>query len=249
MVALQRAPLRLVIGQSAQRLRELVRRHPEFSCRLVEAGSRLLVERRVRAQRQVVRKIRPGAGESVPLGGLRNRVVKGGGIFERTRVGGGRARSQACFRLQDGPCKGSGIGAIDDDRVKAVQAQMIGEPGDAPILFHRAALLDAAAVEDHDRHRQPRVLRPPPARSPVRTPLLLERTVAQESDERFARHRHVHVLKLGETEISAFDETSGRVRIDMTAERRARFAVGVDRVRVKIGAQAGKARIGDVVAR
>ena len=74
-------------------------------------------------------------------------------------------------------------------------------------------------------------------RSARRDALLLERAVAQEGDEAFARQRRMDVLDLGEAEIAAFRDGAGRARPGMAAERDRCIAVGVDGIGIEIGCE------------
>src|SRR5690606_15649951 len=92
--------------------------------------------------------------------------------------GVGGEGTQGILGLDDGACDRHGIPAVHDDGREAVVAKVLGEPGGAALLHDLGPLLDAAAVEDHDRDGEAAILRAPPARRPVAAALLLERAVA-----------------------------------------------------------------------
>jgi len=99
-------------------------------------------------------------------------------------------------------------------------------------------LLDTPTVGDHHRQRHSTILGPPPARNPVAAALLFRGAIGEEGHQRLARQGHVRVLQFGETEIAALGDTACGMRIDVTAQRRQRAAVGGLAIAVEILQQA-----------
>ena len=192
---------------------------------------------RVGRQRQVVRRIAAGPGEAEALLGDGNHVGQRCRVAA-LRIGG--EGLQARLGFEDGPGDRRRITAVDDQRIETIEAQVLGHPGGTALLHDLRALLDAPAIEDHHRHRQPAILGPPPAWRPVRTALLLEGTVTEKGHQALARQRHVHVLQAGETKIAALAHRTGRVRPGMAAQRHGRHALGIDGVGVEIADQPGQ---------
>src|SRR5581483_489853 len=111
---------------------------------------------------------------------------------------------------------------------------MAAKPIGAALLGDLGALLDAAAVEDHNGDDGAAVLRPPPARRPVTAALLFEGAVAQEGDEAFALERHVYVFELGKAEVATLGDATGGVGVDMAANGHGRSAVWSKREGIEI---------------
>jgi hypothetical protein len=229
-----------MIVQRPHRRLQLGARHEQALRAVVELLARLNIDMRVAGQRQVVGAVGTRARKTETLHGF------GNGIGQRHRIllpAFGDAFGdvfEVTLLRKDCPCKGGGIATVDDDRFEAVQAQVLPEPVRAARLTHRRALIDAAAVGDHDRCDQSTILCAPPARRPVRTALFLEGAIAEKSHQALARQRHVYILQTGEAEVTALHDAAGRMCIDVAAERRRGPPLGIDGVTVEIVDQRGE---------
>ena len=140
------------------------------------------------------------------------------------------------------------ITSINDDRIEAVVAQVLGQPGSATFLHDLGALLDAPSVENHDRDGEAAVLGAPPARRPVRATLFLESAITEECHQAFSRQRRVHILQPGEPQIAAFGDRAGRVRPGMATQRYRGPTLLIDGIGVEVRDQTRQARLAAVVA-
>ena len=95
-------------------------------------------------------------------------------MIMRNRVQIGGIFAQAAFLLPDRPGKGRRVAPIKHKRFKAVQFKMLDKPFHAAFLRHGGALIDAAAIGNHDRHNISAILSPPPARCPIRAALFFK---------------------------------------------------------------------------
>ena len=66
------------------------------------------------------------------------------------------------------------------------------------------------------------ILATPPACSPVTAALLFKGPITEEGHQLLSRQRHVYILQFGKTQIAALDDATGRIDIDMAAQRRER---------------------------
>ena len=149
----------------------------------------------------------------------------------------------------DAPGNARGIAAIKANRLEAIELQVSLQPGFAALLVDLRALIDAAAIEDHDRRHQSRILGMPPTRRPVSAALFLERAVAEKGHQAFAGQGRVHIVQFGEAEIAAFLHAAGGVRIHVRTQRGFRLAIRAYRERVEIRCEAGQTFIVKPVAR
>ena len=162
-------------GNRCDGLLNLVRRHEQRAGRIVEGVTGYFVLRGIATERQVVRGVRARSRKAKPFDGF------GDHIRNRRRVGMCSIRGEtleSAFGFQNGPREGGRIAAIDDDGIKAVEPEMIGEPCGAALLHDLDTLFDTPPVEDHDRDDMAGIFGPPPAGRPVRTALFLEGAVA-----------------------------------------------------------------------
>ncbi len=222
--------------------------HVQRGDALIEALAGGFVDGRVVDQRQVVGGVGAGARKAEALDGFGDGVGQAHRVFRVTVDDGFVGAAQAAGHADDGPGKGGRIAAVDIDRVKAVERQMLAQPVDTANLRHGRALVDTPAVGDHDRHHQPAVFTAPPARRPVAAALLLEGAVAEEGHQFLPRQRHVYVLQAGKAEVAAFADAAAGVRIDVAAKRYRRAAFGINGVAVEVLAKLAEPGIAERVA-
>src|SRR5512145_872931 len=123
MVALAGAARAAVALQRAGGLLELGRRDPQPPGVLVEAPGGDRVGVGIRAKWQVVSEIGPGAVEAGTFRSDGDAVGQEHGISRLPRLDRGGGGFQPALDLEDRPDKGSGIAAVEDERVEAVESQ------------------------------------------------------------------------------------------------------------------------------
>ena len=247
-IALQHALLHGVGLQRGDGVLQLSGRHMQHRAALVEERACQLVGGAAARQWQVVRRVGAGTGEAVALDRLGDRVGQQYRVAGETILDGFVLLRQTLRHVHDRPGEGGRVAPVDVDGFETVELQMFAEPVHAARLGHGGALVDAAAIGDHDRHHQPGVLAPPPARRPVAAALLLEGAVTEKAHQLLARQRHVHILQAGEAQIAAFADAAGGMDIDMAAQRRGRTSVRPDLVTVEVLAQTAEPLVAQGIA-
>ncbi len=121
---------------------------------------------------------------------------------------------------------------------------MVSQPCDSAHLSHGGPLIDTPAIGDHDRRHETGVFASPPAGDKIASSLLLKSTIAQKHNQTFAGQRHMYIVELRKTQVSAFHQPSGGVRVNVTPKRRLRAPVGAYGIGVKVPHELRQALIG-----
>ncbi len=249
MVAFTCATGCLVLLKEGHGRGKIGRRDPEPFRSLIEQIGGAAVDAWIRQQGKVMGQIRAFARKA------RAFRRDGDAVRQRNRVAafalsnGLAGGVKAMLHFENGPQECSWIAAVEDDRIEAVQPQMLGKPGGAALLRHRRALIDAAAVLDHDRRHEPGIFRAPPARCPIAAALLFECAVREKGDEALTRQRHVDVLQFGEPQIPTFRQASGCMDVHVASQRRILAPLLAQPVRIKIPYITGQPFVRDAVPR
>ena len=245
MLAFARALALAVIRKDGERVFQFALGHEQRRSPCVEGLACLRILARIAVQRQVVGGIGRRAREAKTFLRLGDHVGQLDRIAPIRACGEG---AQRVFGFNNGPCDRHRITSINDDRIEAVVAQVLGQPGSATFLHDLGALLDAPSVENHDRDGEAAVLGAPPARRPVRATLFLESAITEECHQAFSRQRRVHILQPGEPQIAAFGDRAGRVRPGMATQRYRGPTLLIDGIGVEVRDQERQARLAAVVA-
>jgi hypothetical protein len=177
----------LMTAEHGQRLVEFASRDEQGTRALVELLARECASTRgLPASGRLCAAFVPCPGEAEALRRLGDGVVQRHRVLDAPGRDGRRTGREPFFHGVHGPRERGRVRAVDLHRIESVQAQVLVEPLLAALLLHRAALLDAASVEDHERGDEAAVLGAPPARRPVAAALLLEGAVAEEHHQPLA---------------------------------------------------------------